>query len=72
MDKTTRQVHGVAVPRLITRGFSFTQEELDTIHKKAEAQGDNNDSAALRSILREWASLKAILSNANTKESNNA
>jgi hypothetical protein len=67
MDKNTRQVHGVVVPRLITRGFSFTADELDTIHQKAVAQGDNNDSAALRVILREWAALKAMLTSVPAK-----
>jgi signal recognition particle GTPase len=35
--------------------------ELDMIHRKAIAQGDGNDSAALRSILREWQDMNAML-----------
>jgi len=66
MEKKTRLIHGIEVPRLITRGFSFTEAELNTIHRKAVAMGDGNDSAALRLILREWQDMNAMLTRIST------
>jgi ABC-type transport system involved in Fe-S cluster assembly fused permease/ATPase subunit len=59
MDKQTQKMHGVEIPRLITRGYSLTAGEIEILNEKARSMGDSSLSAAVRAIIRDWAVLNS-------------
>jgi len=42
-----------------TKSFVLEQEDIETIRQKAKEGGNTTESAALRSIIREWVGTRA-------------